>query len=191
MKTNVSVIHRDFTPAEVAEITSVSVALQRDWRRRKILPQRKTEGWSKFSLSDVIEIYVLKFFSDAGFSVKEVREYSVMAILPVQVALKDMPNAVAFEGDPIGDRLKESILLSMTTDAGVAANSRYLVIAHGADIPFEKRIGRFSTLSAVAAWLERQALEGFTAVDFDMIAASIAASVDGPLIRVECKAVAE
>lgn len=187
MKTNISIDTREFTPAEVAAITGVSVSLQRDWRRREILPERKKEGWTRFTLTDVIEIRVLKFFADAGFSVKDVREYSSMAVLPVWVLLKDIPGAVVFEGDPIGEQLQERILLSMEKDAGAAAGKRYFVIAHGANIPMDDRSGRFSTLRDVEAWLEQKLFEGFTAIDFEAIAAAISHASGEPLIYVKCK----
>ena len=191
MSIRISQVEREFSPAEVAQVTGVNVTLQRDWRRRKILPERKTEGWSRCSLSDLIEIHVLNFFARAGFFVKDMREYSSMAILPIIVSLKDMPGTVVFEGDPISDRLKESILFSIESDAGAAARARYLVIAHGDDIPLNERIGRFSTLGAVETWLEGRALESFTALDFGAMAGMIAASVNGPLIRFECEALDE
>lgn len=168
---------REFSPSEVEFITNASVALQRDWRRRGILPERKSGGWSKFSLDDLIKIYVLKFFSDSGFSVKEVGEFASLAVLPVHTNLLEMPGAVAFEGEEISDRLKEMIAATAIKDAGVAGASRYLIMAHGDDIPLKQRVRRVKSLNNLEDWLSDYALEGFTAVSFDLLAANIAAGI--------------
>ena len=46
-----------FTPAQAAKITGVNVALQRDWRRRGILPP--SEGRTKFTAFAVAEMLAL------------------------------------------------------------------------------------------------------------------------------------
>lgn len=55
---------RLFTPAAAERITGVSVALQRDWRRRGILPQH--EGHARFKLFDLAELLFLRMMTDRG-----------------------------------------------------------------------------------------------------------------------------
>lgn len=56
----------EFTPAEAAVATGVSVDLQRDWRRRDVLKQQRGVGHARFRLSDLCRLYAMKTFSDVG-----------------------------------------------------------------------------------------------------------------------------
>ncbi len=95
MKTSIRTITREFTPKEAAAVTGVSPTLQRDWRRRGLLPEKKEVGWTSFTLEDVIQMSVMKAFADSGISVKAAREFSDLAVLPTLAFIDDMPNAYA------------------------------------------------------------------------------------------------
>ena len=56
----------EFTPAEAAEATGVSVDLQRDWRRRDLLKPQRGSGHTRFRLPDLCRLYAMKVFSDIG-----------------------------------------------------------------------------------------------------------------------------
>lgn len=62
---------KQFTPAEAAKVSGVSVASQRDWRRRGFLP--KTEGHARFSIFEVAEMLVLSSLGDQGIGPSQVR----------------------------------------------------------------------------------------------------------------------
>ena len=53
-----------FTPAEAEQITGVTGAVQRDWRRHGYLPS--TKGHARFELHDLAELWLLKMFTDRG-----------------------------------------------------------------------------------------------------------------------------
>src|SRR5207249_7491430 len=81
MNYSVRTIDREFTPAEAAEITGVSTALQRDWRRRGILAENADGKWTRWELKDIIRLSVMKLFSDAGMDVSQTKTVAQMAIL--------------------------------------------------------------------------------------------------------------
>jgi hypothetical protein len=54
-----------FAPKDVAAITGLSPAMQRDWRRNGYLPPRET-GWSNFTLHEVAAIAIRKAVTDIG-----------------------------------------------------------------------------------------------------------------------------
>lgn len=175
-------VTRDFTPAEVAEITTVSTTLQRDWRRRGILPERATEGWSRFGLRDVIEIYVLKFFADAGFSVKDVRQFTSMAVLPVLKLIGEYPGAIEFDGVEVSEEEKNFLASSIV----VGDSGRYLAIAHAPEtVHLIGRIRRFSEFRDIETWLAECDADGFTCLDFNRISHRIVERASLPLIRIE------
>lgn len=177
-------VTREFSPAEVAKVTTVSPALQRDWRRRGILPERATDGWSSFELTDLIEIYVLKFFADAGFSVKEVRQFTSMAVLPVLALIEKYPGAVEFDRDDLSDQERAMYSRSMVR----GAQGAYLAIAHAPDdVPLISRIGRFNEFKYVEEWLAERQADGFTCLDFNRISHRIVERAGLPMFRIEVR----
>ena len=176
-------IAREFSPAEVATITGVSTTLQRDWRRRGVLPERRSEGWSRFDVSDVIEIAVLKFFADAGFGVKSVLDVSSLATLPVMDLLGKAPGARAYEGEA-SDWLRAEIEERGTVRG---AHGRYLAIAHAPgpkpdEMPPTVRV---ETLADLAEYLDGDDYEGATILDFEKLAARIVERAGLPLFVIE------
>ncbi|MAL56839.1 hypothetical protein [Brevundimonas aurantiaca] len=55
----------DFTAGEIARITGIKPAAQRDWRRRGLLA-RPDQGWARHRVDDLIEIMVRGVMSDLG-----------------------------------------------------------------------------------------------------------------------------
>lgn len=98
-------VTRDFSPSEAAEITGVSVTLQRDWRRRGLIAPNDTGKWACFSLTEVISMAVMKSFSDAGMSVQKIRLFGGSAAMPTYWALNRLTGAYNFDPEiPEGDR---------------------------------------------------------------------------------------
>src|SRR3546814_19177921 len=62
MRFSIRSIDREFSPAEAAEITGVSTALQRAWRRRGILPENADGNWTRWDFNDIIKLCVMKLF---------------------------------------------------------------------------------------------------------------------------------
>lgn len=48
-----------YSPAEAAALSGVSQVLQRDWRRRGLLPAR-TSGRARFTINDILRMRVMK-----------------------------------------------------------------------------------------------------------------------------------
>jgi hypothetical protein len=64
-------VDAEYTPAEAADVTGVSTALQRDWRRRGILGVIAPGKHSRFKFNHLCEMFALKSFADAGLGVSE------------------------------------------------------------------------------------------------------------------------
>lgn len=61
-----------FTPGEAARITGVDTTKQRDWRRRKLLPD--FPGHARFDAFDLAEMWALNLLSERGVPLKEAKE---------------------------------------------------------------------------------------------------------------------
>jgi DNA-binding transcriptional MerR regulator len=94
-------VEMQFTPAEAARLTGVSPDLQRDWRRRKILPARPTEGHSRYGFSDLCRMVALKAFSDAGVGLKQGKVVDAEDDLAMAASVASMP-MLSFAGVPVG-----------------------------------------------------------------------------------------
>lgn len=179
MSIQVRTVDREFSPSEASAITGVSVALQRDWRRRGILPENPSGKWTRFSVAHVIEMCVMKLFSDAGVSVSLIRDAAAMAVLPTLQRLHQIPEATVFEGEPLSQSMKERV----TSGAVVGAKGRYLVSWQ--DQAGEPTFGRFATLAGVEDYLLDFSAPLILLLDFEAIAKLIWHRVDGPLFRHE------
>src|SRR3546814_5449886 len=109
MRFSIRSIDREFSPAEAAEITGVSTALQRDWRRRGILPENADGKWTRWDLNDIIKLSVMKLFSDAGIDVSKTSIVSQMAMMPTRAAISLTEGAITFEGAELPDEEKARV----------------------------------------------------------------------------------
>lgn len=186
-------IDREFSPSEAAAITGVSVDLQRDWRRRGLLPENKDGKWTRFGLKHIIEMLVMKAFSEAGFAVSSVTDCAQMAILPSLAIINLYPGAVVFEGDEISDALKErSLLGSVRRSGGVEHTAdqiggRYLVMMKRAN--GTPSISRWTDLVGIDEFMaERKAIH-CTILDCVRLVDTIVERAGLPLMRVEVERV--
>jgi len=100
MKFTVKTITHEYSPSEVARVTGVSTALQRDWRRRGVIKGR-SDGWNKYDLSDVIRMTVMRAFTQSGISLDTANSVSSLAVLPVIDELARWDDVTVFSGDQI------------------------------------------------------------------------------------------
>lgn len=183
MSISVRNIERDFSPSEAAEVSGVSVALQRDWRRRKILAENRDGKWTKFRLTDVIDLSIKKLCTDAGMQVSQVSTLAHMGILPTLNFLSQLPDAVVIEGDEVDDEMKERIVRIT-----VGARGRYLVSTKSDSN--EPYIFRSETLEFFEE-PRRYNAPDFFIIDCLKLAERIAARTTGPLFRVEVEVEAD
>src|SRR3546814_17287535 len=99
MRFSIRSIDREFSPAEAAEITGVSTALQRDWRRRGILPENADGKWTRWDLNDIIKLSVMKLLSDAGIDVSKTSIVSQIAMMPTTAATSLPDGAIPFPSE--------------------------------------------------------------------------------------------
>ncbi len=118
-----------FTPAEAERITGVSVVLQRDWRRRKIIPARQ-DGEARFLLPALLEMLTLKMLSEAGLGIEEAREWC--PFVPAAIASHALVVDGAIEGDvdlhPLGLRYPEILAKEISAQISRAIPGGDLVI---------------------------------------------------------------
>jgi hypothetical protein len=87
-----------FTPAEAERITGVSVTLQRDWRRREIMPKR--EGHARFDLRDLADMFALKCLFDAGIWLEQAKQdQDLLPFITAGVMMHALAAAGSIEGD--------------------------------------------------------------------------------------------
>lgn len=67
----------EYTPAQAALITGVSVDLQRDWRRRGYLNSRPDGKHNRYTFRDLCLMFAFKAFSDAGLGPRFADEFDV------------------------------------------------------------------------------------------------------------------
>jgi hypothetical protein len=96
-------VHREFSPKEAAEVSGVSPDLQRDWRRRGVLPGRVGGKWTSFTLYDVIQLTVMRAFSQSGLSLELAETFSGLAILPVLATFYRWDDTAIFTGDELSE----------------------------------------------------------------------------------------
>lgn len=90
---------RTFTPAEAAKISGVNVALQRDWRRRDILP--KVEGHARFNPFDIGEMMALNSLGAQGVQLLQYRPILKMLGAGVMMAALELRGAYSGDFDRI------------------------------------------------------------------------------------------
>lgn len=182
MRFSVRTINREFSPAEAAEITGVSTALQRDWRRRGILAENAEGKWTRWELTDIIRLSVMKLFSDAGMDVSQTKTIAQMAILPTLAAITPIDAAVAFDGDEIPEESRDRIRFGTVRTTHPSHTLGRFLVAFGKG---EYDVCRTDSLAAVESLLDEQPRPIFSIVDCDSLGALIAKRAGGPVIRYE------
>jgi DNA-binding transcriptional MerR regulator len=171
-------IDREFSPSEAEAITGLSATLQRDWRRRGFLPENKDGKWTRFSLSHIIEMFVMKALSDAGFSVSAVTKHAHAAILPTLEFLYRLPGSVVFEGEEISEELKQEII----DDLCGGLPGRYIVVFQGAN--GDAGGLRLPSLDNLDVYMAERKTAHVTLIDCELLANTIAERAGSPIHRI-------
>ncbi len=178
-------VDREFTPAEAAKISGVSTALQRDWRRRGILPENSEGKWTRWDLSEVIRLCVMKLFSDAGIDVSKTVLVSQMAILPTLKVIGTIDGATEFDGNELSIEERASILRGMVgTSDPRHTLGRYLAACGEGETDF-RRVDKFEDLKSLIT-RDRPIL---SIIDCQNLARLIVKRAAGPVIRFEVEIV--
>jgi len=180
MPKSIKLVTREFSPKETEAVIGVSVTMQRDWRRRGLLPQRKEEGWAKYKLEDVIEMMVMQLFSESRYSVKAAQEFAPLAIDPTLFAISKFPGSVDFEGDAIGKE-EQDFYKARWLRGG---RGRYLVIAHDRRA-HKPEISQMENLKYIDEFLAGCDAIHATIIDCQRIAKTIVDRAGLPLVRFE------
>lgn len=90
-------VFNDFSAGEAAQASGVSQTLQRDWRRRGILPDRTGPQQSRFEIDEILRLAALKTLSEVGLSVKTSQRLAVSVASTAFYHLERLPGAVAFD----------------------------------------------------------------------------------------------
>jgi hypothetical protein len=170
---------RKFTPKEAGLVSGVSPALQRDWRRRGVLPPREDQGWSSFDLSDVIKMTVMRAFSESGLSLKAAEVMAAMAILPVLSDFCRWEDVAVFEGVELPQEVQERTRTGSVR--GISPDQQFLF----ASLPSEEfpKGARLAKLADAEAIMGRAKSFHGVVVDLYGLAHHIARVAPLPLIR--------
>lgn len=133
--------YSEFTPAQAAHITGVSATLQRDWRRRGLLPKKDDARRTKFTLEDLIVMAAMRNLSDAGVIIKYTDDISRHT---VKIAIAYIESWIIEEG--FADKVFRGDTASASFDSwkyGVEAAVRHhpRFIAHFTDDMSRNRDG--------------------------------------------------
>jgi DNA-binding transcriptional MerR regulator len=174
-------VERQFTPAEAAQITGVSSATQRDWRRHKLINGNGEGGWTKWDLSDLIRLSVMKLFSAAGMEVSKTGTLASMAMMPTHAAVHEIPGAVLFEA--VGVSEEEAQAAAEAMGPRYSNTSRHFGRYLAALGPEEFDVCRTDRLSSLEDLLEEHERPLLHVVDCKLLAQVLASRAEGPLIR--------
>lgn len=100
MRYRVERIDRTFSSADAERLSGVANTVQRDWRRRGLLPERTDRKRIRFSLLDVCELKVMGFLSASNISpglVKALGRHAALSVYSRLVRLQRVAATEPFE----------------------------------------------------------------------------------------------
>ena len=180
MQYTVSIIEREFTPRETEVVTDVSVTTQRDWRRRELLPQKTTGGWTVFRLGDVVGMMVMKLLSESGIPLKVAADIAQLSKLPVLTEFTFHPEIYSFEGIELSQDLRDRIINSSV----VESRGRYLLVPLGVKNELLYHVSRGDDVQSMLDAKAGSEVSHHLIVDHVEIASRLMKAVSGPLFRV-------
>lgn len=170
---------RKFTPKEAEAVSGVSVTLQRDWRRRGLLPESEGAGWTVFHLDDVAAMLEMKLLSESGVPLKVAQEIASLSVLPILKWLSIHPENFEFTGDPIDEAMKEKLMGA----TAVGSDAQYLVVP----LPYSDnllfRCSRGDDLGKLING-ERESATHYLVIDHRALAQRLMQATRGPIFTV-------
>lgn len=94
---------RVFSPKEAAELSGVSGDVQREWRRRNLMPFRTARGdsreWNTFDLRQVAALTIMRVLSECGVPLNAASEMAIAAAAHV----------VTFIAESLDDKVRTAL----------------------------------------------------------------------------------
>ena len=91
-----------YTPKEAAEISGVSSDVQREWRRRNLMPFRAARGdsreWNTFDLRQVSALTIMRVLSECGVPLERARKMAMAAA----------PHVVTFIAESLDEKARKA-----------------------------------------------------------------------------------
>lgn len=186
MTYTVKTITHEYSPKEVALVTGVSTSLQRDWRRRGVI-HGVSQGWNKYTLTEVIRMTVMRAFTHSGISLDTAALVSNLSVLPVYDILAEHEDVAIFSGDPISDEQMDTIRANTTR--GADGNDQFTFVALP-EVGQGQSTSRLNNLADAEQVMFKSGNFYGIALDHNLLAAHIAGSSPLPIIKfhVEVKA---
>lgn len=184
MKYTVETITDEFSPKEAASISGVSTVLQRDWRRRGVLPDRQGKKWSKFTLSNVIQMTVMRAFTKSGISLESAETLSHMAILPVLDTFSRRDDVSVFIGDPLNEEQESRIRRTHVSGASEDDQFSFVALPESESGTSAARLSDLSRGEMIMS--QNNSFHGIV-VDHNRLAHHIAEKASLPIIRFHVK----
>ena len=86
--------YAEFSAGQAAEISGVNAPLQRNWRQRGLLPDVVPGKHARFGPGEVLDMMIMKAFSDSNISIKGARIFLQTAGQVARAFLNALPGAV-------------------------------------------------------------------------------------------------
>lgn len=90
---------RRYSPGETASISKVSADVQREWRRRGLMPfERATSGaqeWTSFDLEEVAALSIMRILSECGTPLATARKTAMAGATPVVMFIAERLDGAA------------------------------------------------------------------------------------------------
>ena len=170
-----------FKPREIERLTGISTSLQRDWRRRGLLP-KKGDGWSNFDTEDLVNLTVAKLAIDRGMAASTalyIAQSAHLALLGfvLQRSTEFAPNVPLKNRKTLADKI--------TKRSSSRIFKRFLVVANEPEGAAERLVRTDDISKAFDLWRDRE-LEVGAAIVIDLVAVAemIVKRADRPLCSV-------
>ena|SRR6266566_8703491 len=156
-----------YPPKEAAELSGVTSDVQREWRRRKLMPfmieKQTTREWTSFGLKEVAALTIMRTLS----------EFEVPLSTARTIAEASADHVVLFILECLGDRNRKTLRKSCPTLVKNWQPERFVVI--GSD-----KIPQFS--SSLEELLLRQHSPATTSLDLKKIADLVVSRATKPFV---------
>jgi hypothetical protein len=129
---------RTFSSTELASITGVSAATQRDWRRRGIERVSRSSGWKRYTFADLAFYSIIKLLTARGVSLSVAAKLSSEAFTRVFGLLAARNDAIQFS--PRGRNIWK---------ANARLTDRFIVASESVNDPEDFHVSGFANFTAL------------------------------------------